>query len=146
MAYQVVLDPGGGGFVFAEEQQVTAAAGTQQLNRAEIVADAVEDLLYFRRVGAGIEALVQGPTVANGGQEHVIVAFLDGGAGTIGVGPNVGNDTQVRRGVEEQAADDLGEDVLGEARDTGVVEQDGAVGVFVVEEVMRQPADGGLLS
>src|ERR1039458_5642001 len=145
MACQVGLDPGGGGFVFAEEQQVTAAAGTQQLNRAQIVAYAVEDLPHFRRVGAGIQALVQAPTVANGGQEQVIVAFLDGGAGVIGVGPNVGNDPQVRWGVEEEAADDLSEDVFGEARDAGVVEQDGAVGVFVVEEVMRQPADSGFL-
>src|ERR1039458_8247472 len=120
MACQVVLDPGGGGFVFAEEKQVTAAAGTQQLNRAEIVADAVVDLLHFRRVGAGIQALVQCPTVANGGQEQVIIAFLDGGAGEIGVGPNIGNDPQVRRGVEEEAANDFGEDVLGETSDAGV--------------------------
>ena len=48
-------------------------------------------------------------------------------------------------GVEEEAAHDLGEDVLGEARDAGVVEQDRAVGVIVVEEMMRQPADGRLL-
>src|ERR1035438_2120987 len=145
MTCQVVLDPGGGGFVFAEEQQVTAAAGTQQLNRAQIVANAVEDLPHFRRVGAGIQALVQAPTVANGGQEQVIVAFLDGGAGEIGVGPNVGNNPQVRWRVEKEAADDLGEDVFGEARDAGVVEQDRAVGIFVVEEVVGQPADSGLL-
>src|ERR1035438_8872396 len=107
MACQVVLDSGGGGFVFAEEQQVTSAAGTEQLDRSKIVADAVEDLLHFRRVGAGIEALVQGPTVANGGQEQVIVAFLDGGAGAIRVGPNVGNDSQVGGGIEKEAADDL---------------------------------------
>src|ERR1035441_6254532 len=42
MACQVVLDSGGGGFVFAEEQQVTAAAGTEPLDRAKIVADAVD--------------------------------------------------------------------------------------------------------
>src|ERR1017187_3945253 len=112
MTCQVALDPARGGFVFAEEQQITAAAGTEQLNRAEIVADAVEDLLHFRRVGACIKALVQGPTVANGGQEQLIIAFLDGGASEFGVGANVGNDPQMRRRVEEEAADDLSEDVL----------------------------------
>src|ERR1035437_3592214 len=56
MAGQVVLDPGRGGFVFAEEQQITATAGAEQLDRAEKVTNAVEDLLHFGRVGAGVQA------------------------------------------------------------------------------------------
>jgi len=49
-----------------------------------------------------------------------------------------GDDTEVRGGVEEEAAHDFGEDALGETGEASVVEQDGAVGVFVVEEVVRE--------
>src|ERR1035441_4289653 len=51
----------------------------------------------------------------------------------------------MRGGVEKEPAHDLGKDVLGEARNAGVVEEDRTVGVFVVEKMMRQPANGRFL-
>src|ERR1039458_3318897 len=102
-------------------------------------------MLHGGRVGAGVQALVQLPARPHGGQEHGIIALLDGGAGEAGVGADVGDDGQARRGVEEEAAHDFGQDVFGQTGDAGIVKKNGAVDVVGAEQLVGEPAQGRFL-
>ena len=136
----------GGGLVFGEHQEITAAAGAEQFGGGQIIADCC------RRFVAPPGGLVPASSrwfrrqlSRTRGQEHLVIALLDGRAGEIGVGADVCDDAQVRGRVEEDAAHDFGQDVFRQAGEAGVVEQDGAVGVVVAEQVVRQPAEGRFL-
>ena len=105
----------------------------------------MENSLNSGRIRSGVELLVERPAISDGSQEHGIIAALKGRGGEIGVGADIGERAQVGRRVEEKAADDFCEDVFGEPSDAGVIEEDGAIGVFVPEQMFGKPAKSGPL-
>ena len=51
-------DPPGRDFIFGEEQQITTAAGAEQLGGGHIVLNAIQDPLDFGRIRARVKLLI----------------------------------------------------------------------------------------
>ena len=127
-------------WVFGHHIEVAATAGSGEFVAKAEVVDLAGQHGHGIGVGAAVEELILPPCLAHEPSHALKVVALDGIVHFQRVGLHLAQELKLVVLVEEHAAHDVGQDLLGRARDAGVVEQV-AVTVFGSgEEIVGEPS------
>ena len=127
-------------WVLGHHIEVSATAGPGEFIAQAEVVDLAGQHGHGIGVGAAVEELILTPCLAHEASHALKVVALDGVVHFQRVGLHLAQELKLVVLIEEHAAHDVGQDLLGRARDAGVVEQV-AVTVFGSgEEIVGEPS------